>query len=165
MSSELKQRQFSLKFLVVAVTLAAICFACAQWLALGSTIVLGIVLSTFLFGDWRTRRAVLVLFPTIYAPFLIFALLGGTNWWMQDASLEWCEHILQLPGIIAAEPFIYSDMWFQEAVITLLASTVFLGLVAFARKDGYRLIGTTLIAFCLSLLSFGYAYDLFFSHM
>lgn len=120
------------RFLFTAMTIAALWIAMFAVTTVGGKILLAIFGLTYLFGCWRTRRAVLLVLPAMYLPYL-WLVWDWTDWPWHSYRWQWIAIWWQLPGLLVEmtmHPL--SESWF--AFVTTVASlAAFFSFIMLAR--------------------------------
>lgn len=141
---------FNLMFLFLLLSLSGIWLALFPVTSIGSKTILAVIGLTFLFGCWKTRRAVLFLVPAMYVPYLwLIADWQDTTW--NSYRWQWIEMLWQLPGLLA-EVMVHplSNIWF-EVVTTITTISIFLAIVLTARRSRWAAILTSIIVLLASI--------------
>lgn len=92
---------FKISNLISAAALAGVWLALTPVTSLASRFVLAAIMLTWLFGCWRTRRAVYVMLPAIYVPHLWIFLIRDYPW--NENRQLWAAMFWQLPGLVPSE--------------------------------------------------------------
>lgn len=143
--------KFDRKFFGLAAALAVGWAATIPIFSWGSITVFAVVILTFLFGCWKTRRSVLAIAPCLFFPYLW--LLGA-----ELAALQPREVIsiwLLMPGLLAVftlDPTSETQFQIVTAVATVLQFLIY---VTLGRISIRWLVGTSVVVCWLSVwLSF-----------
>lgn len=149
--------QFNLQMLFTALTLSGMWLALAAITSVGSKIVLGVFGLTYLFGCWKTRRAVLSVLPAMYVPY-VWLLADWQGWPWRDYHWYWIGMLWHLPGL-PVESIMHptSEFWFQTltAVSTLL---LFFFAVVMGRGSLKAALWTSLLVLLISVPSSAFCY-------
>lgn len=146
--------QFNLRFLFTALTIAALWLSLFWFTSIASQVLLAIYGLTYLFGCWKTRRAVLMLLPAMYVPYAWLL----KDWPWSDYQRQWIAMVWQLPGILA-EVAIHPSGKVVFGVVTSLATLMVFFCGIFAARPSLRSAWITCLVVCLastanSLLSY-----------
>ena len=152
--------QFDLNFLVTAMSVTVLWVACLAFTTVASKILLAIFALTYLFGCWKSRRAVLGLLPAMYLPYAwLFA--NWNEWPFSPYRWQWIAMLWQLPGIlveVAMHPL--SDIWLH--IVTSVCTVVFFfAALMIARPSLRAAIVTSIAVAVLSSLNSALCYRLF----
>ena len=137
---------------MTAISIVAIWMALLPVTNVASKVVLAIYGLTYLFGCNKTRRAVLILLPAMYLPYLwLFA--DWQDWPWHGYRWQWIGMLWVLPGLLAemsmhplAEP------WFS-IVVGLATLAVFFTFVMAARPSLRAAITTGIILVLLNAVN------------
>lgn len=151
---ESQRPQLNLRFLLTALTIAALWLSLFWVTSIASKVLLAIYGLTYLFGCWKTRRAVLMLLPAMYVPYAW--LLDDWPW--SEYQRQWIAIVWHLPGILA-EVATHPSGKVVLAVVTSLATLVVFFCSIFAARRSLRSAWITCLVVCLasaanSLLSY-----------
>ena len=142
---------FDLKFLWLATTLAAIVAALAPLANNASRVILAVYALTFLFGCWKTRRAMLFVLPAMYLPYGWVVVEARRSW--RGYNLYWLGMFFQLPGLpfeMTVHPL--SEFWLQLLTLTATLALFFVVLML-ARPSRRMAIAASLVLSLVSLAS------------
>ncbi len=141
--------QIDLAFLFTLMLLVALWLACWSWTSAGSKVVSAIMALTYLFGCWRTRRAVLVLLPGIYVPYVWLLF----DWPWDSYRLQWIALLWQIPGLVVEMVVHPLQDWLFELVTVMATLVFFFAALLPARWSHRSALFTGLIVFTLSLVA------------
>lgn len=146
--------QISLRGLLGITLVSALAAAFYPVVTLGSQIVLFTMGLTVVFGCVKTRRAIGVVFPVMYLPY-VWMFWDWQNWPWDSYRWQWITMWWQLPGLLAEMAMHPLDEpWFT--VTTVIATLlVFFAFVVLARRSVRCCILAGVILLIASLLNSG----------
>jgi hypothetical protein len=140
-----RRPRYDLRFLFTALTLAAIWLSLCWITTIASQVLLAIYAMTYLFGCWKTRRAVVFVLPAMYVPYTWLLLA----WPWHDYCWHWIARLWQLPGLLA-EVALHPSSPLVSALVTSLTTLGFFFCAIFAARLSLR---AAWITCCITLLA------------
>ncbi len=147
-----------LRLLFTAMLLAALWSSLVAITSVSSKVVLAIMALTYLFGCWKTRRAVLYLFPAMYLPYFLW-LLG--DWPSDEYRQQWIAALWHLPGMLAGSLIYPPNVPTFQIISSLATLSLFFALLVPARISTQAARNTSGIVILISLLNGLVVYQLF----
>jgi hypothetical protein len=143
-----RRPRYDLRFLFTTLTLAAVWLSLLWITTLASQILLAVYALTYLFGCWKTRRAVVFVLPAMYLPYawLLFA------WPWHDYRWQWITQLWQLPGMLA-EVAIHPSPPLVFALVTSLTTLALFFCAIFAARLSLRAAWITCLVTGLASLA------------
>ena len=152
-----RRPQYDMQFLLTALSLSALWLSLWGITTLASKTLLAIYGLTYLFGCWKTRRAMLFVSPALYLPYVWLI----TDWPWDAYRRQWIAMGWQLPGLLAEAP------WhpLPEVPFAIVTSLVTLGCfftAIFAARPSLKAAWiTSLVVLLLSIGNSFVCYSLF----
>ena len=140
--------KFDRKFFVLAGSLAIVWAVSTLVFHRGSVVVLAVVILTFLFGCWKTRRSVLAMTPSLFLPYVWICgveIFSQRQW---QSFADW----LVMPGVWVLNPAHSSSDGSFQAITAAATVVQFLVFVTIGRISVRWLAGTSLVVAGISLL-------------
>ena len=139
--------QFGLSFLLTSLLLVGTWAACFAWTVAGRKVVLAVFVLMYLFGCWKSRRAVLFLLPAMYLPYSwVFA-----GWPWDSYQRQWIAILWQL-SVLVAEMIVHPlDGWLFEFITASATLVLFFAFLMPARRSVHAAMWASSVLFVVSL--------------
>ena len=142
--------RFDLHLLLAAMAFSLAWLAAFQVSNVPSLVLLAIYGLTYLFGCWKTRRAVLWLLPAMYSPYIW--LLG--NWQARpwgEFPWPWIAMYAELPGFLVCQALAPQSRFWSQVLSGLCITVIFFSAVMCARPSPKAARITALVVLLISI--------------